>query len=74
VIKRMEPPSKLVTAVIHGAALKADVSVVEAATAAAAATGNEGYWMGNSPEEKARVLSWLQADLANEKLLVGTWH
>ena len=65
--------AKLVAAVIHGAGLKSDVSPVEAAKAAATATGAEAYWMGSSDEEKARVLSWMQADLKNDKLLIGRW-
>jgi len=63
--------SKLIAAVVHGAAVKADVSPVDAAKAAAQAAGSEAYWLGSTEEEKARVASWMQAELSNDKMLVA---
>ena len=69
----MDTQARLVSAVIFGAAVKPGTTPRAAIRNAAVACGSEGTWLGISEEEKARINSWVEADLSNEKLLLGTF-
>jgi len=68
---KMDAQARLVAAVIHGAALKEGTSPIAAGRTAAHAAGSEAHWLGGNDEEKARVASWMEADLSNDKLVIG---
>ena len=67
----MDNRSRLVSAVIYGSAVKPGTTPISAIRSAAAACGSAATWLGNTDEEKARINSWMEADLSNEKLLLG---
>ena len=62
--------SSLFAAVVHGSQYThSDAAPLAVLRSAATASGSEGKWFGDSPEEKSKILSWVEADLSNEKLL-----
>ena len=63
--------ARFLSSVIFGSSIKSDVTPSVAIQSAVAACGNKTQWLGETPEESARINSWMQTDLTNEKILLG---
>jgi len=63
--------AKLVSAVVFGDGAKSGVSLITNVQAAAAAVGTEARWLGETPEEKAAILSWAEVEKSDTKTLLA---
>jgi aminoacyl tRNA synthase complex-interacting multifunctional protein 1 len=66
-----ESRANLVASVIYGSSIKPGTNPISVIRTASASCHSESQWLGANDEEKARISSWMEADLKDEKLLLA---